>query len=114
MGLPDQGVPPVRLGDVVRVEHDLGPQVAGGERDARAVEGPGLEGLPDGELVGGGLGEVEGEGGALAVLGVVLGGAVGHLDDEAAGVADDQRQQEVAGDEVGVDAEPDHPQAVGE
>jgi hypothetical protein len=56
MGLPDQSVPPGRLGDVKGVEHGLGAEVAGGEGDGRAVERPGLEGFADGQLVGSGLG----------------------------------------------------------
>jgi hypothetical protein len=44
------------------------------------------------------------------VLGVVLGGAVGHLDVQAAGAAQQQRQRVVGGDEVGVEGEAQQPQ----
>jgi hypothetical protein len=43
---------------------------------------------------------------------VVVGGAVGHLDRQAARVADQQRQQVVAGDQVGVDRQPEQVQPV--
>ena len=44
------------------------------------------------------------------MLGVVVAGAVGHLDDQPAGLADQQRQREVAGDQVRVDRQAQHPQ----
>ena len=37
---------------------------------------------------------------------------VGHFDEQSAGPRDEQRQQAVRGDEVGVDAEPENSQAV--
>ena len=45
------------------------------------------------------------------MVGVVVGGAVGDLDDEPAGAADQQRQRVVARDQVRVDREPQQPQA---
>ena len=46
------------------------------------------------------------------MLGVVLGRAVGDLDDQPAGPSDQQRQREVAGDDVGVDRQPQDAEAV--
>ena len=46
------------------------------------------------------------------MLVVVLGGPVGHLDDQAAGLLDQQRQREVAGDRVRVDGEAQQVQPV--
>jgi hypothetical protein len=59
------------------------------------------------------LGEVVEEGVAVVVA-VVLGGAVGHLHDQATGVAQQQRQCVVAGDRVRLDGEPQQPQALAE
>ena len=60
-----------------------------------------------------GLGEVV-EGVDAVVDGVVLRRAVGHLDHQAARVADQQRERVVAGDQVRLDREVEQPQAVGE
>ncbi len=46
------------------------------------------------------------------VLGVVFAGAVGHLDHEPTGPANEQRQREVARDQVRVDRQAEHPEAV--
>ena len=48
------------------------------------------------------------------VVGVVGGGAVGHLDEEAARAFEHQRQGVVRGDQVGVDGEPEEAEAVRE
>ena len=48
------------------------------------------------------------------MAGVVLGGAVGDLDEEPARPLDQQRQRVVGGDQVGVDAEPEQPEPVRE
>ncbi|GAA3371484.1 hypothetical protein GCM10017744_099400 [Streptomyces antimycoticus] len=45
-------------------------------------------------------------------VGVVRGGAVGHLDEQATRLADQQRQQVVRGDQVGVQTEPENAQPV--
>src|SRR4029450_1019515 len=70
-------------------------------------------GLGEGEAGDRGLGQVV-EHVHAVVVGVVLGRAVRHLDHEAAGVADEQRQRGVAGDEVRVDGAVQHAQPGGE
>ena len=57
------------------------------------------------------LGEIV-EGREPVVIGIVLGGAVGHLDEQAARALDHQRQREVRGDQMRVDAEAKQAQAV--
>ena len=104
-------VAPVLLGDGVVLEHQLGAHPAGGERDRGAAVGLQLLGLGPRQPGHRRLGEVV-EQVHAEVVGVVLGGAVGDLDDQAAGVADQQRQRVVAGDQVGVDREPEQPEPV--
>ena len=57
------------------------------------------------------LGEIV-EGREPIVVGIVLGRAVGHLDEEAARTLDQQRQRMMRRDQMRVDAEPQHAQAV--
>ena len=103
------GVPPVLLGDLERgVEHRLRAQPARGEADRRAAVF--LQLLPQvvGHADGGHLGEVVEERFAVAAVGLL--GAVGDLDEQPAGVADEERQRGVAGDDVRLDAEAHDPQ----
>ena len=60
-----------------------------------------------------GFGEIV-EGRQPVMRGVVVGGAVGDLDQQAARSFDQQRQREMRGDEVRVDGEPQQAQAVAE
>ena len=57
------------------------------------------------------LGEIV-EGREPIVVGIVLGRAVGHLDQQAARALDQQRQGVMRGDQMRIDAEPQHAQAV--
>ena len=106
-------VAPVGLGDAERVEHHLRAQPARGEGDGGAAVGGEVLGLREREPDDGGLGEVV-EGVDAVGDGVVLRRAVGHLDHQPAGVADQQRQREVAGDQVGLDRQVEQVQAVAE
>ena len=108
VGRHDVGAPAVRcgggrpgvLGDAEVVEHHLRSQPARRHRHRGAAVGPELVALGERQPVHGGLGEVEEHRGA-EVLGVVLPRAVGDLDDETAGVPDEQAERAAAGDEVG-------------
>jgi hypothetical protein len=60
------------------------------------------------------LDQVVEEADPLAVAGVDLGGAVGHLDQQRAVTAQQQRKGGMRGDEMGVHPHPQHPQATGE
>jgi hypothetical protein len=46
------------------------------------------------------------------VIGVIVGSAVGHLDQESARTLDHERQRVVGGDQMRIDTEPEHVQAV--
>ena len=106
-------VAPVRLGDAVVVEHHLRAHPARRQRDGGAPVRRELVALREGEPEHRALGQVVERGDAVA-LGVVGARAVGHLDDEAAGPADQQREREVAGDQVRVDGQAQQPQPGGE
>ena len=95
------GVAPARLGDPVRLEHHLGAQPARRQRDGGRSPRPELVRQRERHAEVRRLGEVVEEGDPVAPR-VVLGGAVGHLDDEAAGRAEEQRDREVARDGVRV------------
>ena len=103
-------VAPGGLGDAVDVEHHLRAHPARRQRDRGAAVRRELLGLREREPEHRRLGQVV-EGREAVVRGVVLERAVGHLDDEAARPADQQRQREVAGDQVRVDREAQQPQA---
>ena len=106
-------VAPVGLRDAERVEHHLRAQPARRERDGGRAVGREVLGLGEREPDDRGLGEVvervDPVGG-----GVVLRGPVGHLDHEAARVADQQRQRVMAGDQVRLDREVEQVKSVGE
>ncbi len=111
MGFARQGVPPVLLADAVRVEHELGTHPARGEGDGGGAARAEFVAEGEGHAQHGGLGEVVEEVHPVGVT-VVVGGAVGDLDDQAAGPAEQQRQGVVAGDGVRLDREAEQPEAV--
>ncbi len=111
VGVDRRAVAPVLLGDAVVVQHHLRAEPARGQSNRGASVRRELDALREGEADDGGLGQVV-EHRVSVVLGVVLLRAVGHLDDQPAGVADQQRQREVARNEVRVDREAEHPQPV--
>ena len=110
MRLTVGGVAPVRFGHAERVEHRLRAQPARRQRRPRSRRAaPSSCAERERHAVHRRLGEVVEE--RDAVVGrVVLVGAVGHLDDQAAGLLDQQRQREVARDRVRVDAEAERAQ----
>ena len=79
---------------------------------ATAVPPCGCELMPlgEGQPVHGDLGQVVVHGDSIARL-VVLGSAVGDLDEQAARLVDQEREQVMGGDEMRVDREPEYSQA---
>jgi len=61
--------------------------------------------------VHGHLGQVVVHGNPIA-RGIVVGGAVGHLDEQAAGLVDEEREKVMRRDEVGLDGEPQDSQTI--
>ena len=106
----DRRLAPVVLGDAVDLEHHLRAHPPRRQRDGRAAVRRELMRLREREPQHGGLGQVV-EGRQPVGARVVLERAVGHLDDQAAGPADQQRQREVARDEVRVDRQAQEAQA---
>ena len=105
-GRPIEGVAPVLLRDAEVVEHHLRAKPSGRDGDrGRAVRRQ-LVSLGEGQPVHGDLGQVVEHGDPVARR-VVVGGAVGHLDEQAAGLVDEQREQVMRRDEVRVDGEPE-------
>src|SRR5215208_5430252 len=82
----------------------------GGQGDRRASLGRKLLGLGPRHAYHGGLRQVVEERHSVVVL-VVLGGSIRHLDYQTALVVDKEWQCEVAGDDVRVYGEPQHPKA---
>ena len=112
-GIRSRRVAPVGLGDAEGLEHHLRAQPARGQREGGGAVRLEVLRLGEREPDDRRLGEVV-EGVDAVVDGVVLRGPVGHLDHQAARVADQQRERVVAGDQVGLDGEVEQPQAVGE
>ena len=84
---PDRRLAPGRLGDLVDVEHHLRAHPAGSQRHGGAAVRRKLLALCEREPEDRRLGQVI-EGREPVVRRVVLEGAVGHLDHQAAGLAD--------------------------
>ena len=92
------------------LEHHLGPQPPGRDRHRGRAERRELVPLRVREPVHRDLRQVVVHRDPV-VRRVVLRGAVGDLDHQPAGAVDEQREQVVRRDEVGVDREPEDPQA---
>ena len=67
--------------------------------------------LGESQPVDGGLGQVVEDGKTIARC-VVIGGAVSHLDEQAAGLVDEEREKVMRSDEVGVNGEPEYSEPV--
>jgi hypothetical protein len=108
--LVDERVPPVLLGDPEAVQHHLRPQPSRCERHRGGAVRCELVGLHEREPRDGDLGEVVVEPDGAAVVDVEVGGAVGDLDQQTTALPDQQWEREVAGDDVGVDGQPQQAQ----
>ena len=108
-----RGVAPVLLGDSEVLEHHLRTQPARRQRHGGRAAGAEILGVRPGHAVHRNLGEVVERVDAV-VVGIVGGGAVGHLDEEASRMLEHERQGVVGGDEMGVDGEAEEAEAVGE
>lgn len=95
-------VVPVGFGDVVGLQHGLGPQPAGCEGHRGRTVGRQLVRQRERHPVHRRLGQVVEEGDPV-VGGVVLVGPVRHLDDQSSRCPDQERERVMAGDRVGVD-----------
>ena len=110
MRIPCHRVAPVLLGDAEASSITSERSQPGRQRDRGGAVGRQLLGLGPGQPDHRVLGQVVEERVAV-VVGVVLGRAVGHLDQQSAGARDQQRQRVVAGDEVRVERQAQQPQS---
>jgi hypothetical protein len=108
-----QRVAPVGFGDVVVVEHHLRAQPAWGDGDGGRAVGRQFVALGERQTIHGDLHQVVEHRDSVPRR-VVLGGPVGHLDEQPTWLVDQQGQEKVRGDQVGVDTEVEHPQALAE
>ncbi len=104
---------PIRFRGVERLEHQLRAHPARGEGDRGRSVRRQLVAQREGESVDGDLGEVV-EDRDPVVLGVVVVGPVGELDEQAAAPSDEQWRQRVRRDQVGVDGEAQQPEPIGQ
>src|SRR5439155_13686828 len=109
MRLLCDGVTPICFADTMVIQHLLGTQPAGSQGNGGALMRSKLLRLRPSHANDGGLGEIIEERQPVVCI-VVIGSAVGHLDDQAAGILDQERQCEVARDDVRIDGEPQHAQ----
>ena len=97
-------VEPVLLGDAEVVEHHLRAKPAGRDGDGGGAVLRQLMSLREGQAVDRDLGQIVEDGDPVA-RGIVVGRAVRHLDQQAARLPDEQRQEVVGRDQVRLDGE---------
>ena len=111
MRLDFRAIAPVFFRHAIMFQHHFRPQPSGRQRNRRRVVLGQILRMRPAHAIGGGLHQIVERRQAI-MRGIVLRGAVGHLDQQAARFPDQQRQREMRGDEVRVEPEPEQPQSV--